>query len=201
GIDSAMALLFHKAGQRLPKDEPGVVPDFVTPEGIVVNVSTTALETHGVLPIVSEPPMTAESIITQAIQDGRAAHDPLLADPAAEARLTAQEVQAWMDGLPVKDTPTTGPRDLYEIAQTGPKNFHVGVGDDAIWVDGVRPPDASLLEAKYIDNPARSPYIDGSNCADFVRQNARDQVDREFRRYAVALQDPQNPVNTLEVIV
>jgi len=54
--------------------------------------------------------------------------------------------------------------------------------------------------AKYIDKPARSPFIADSQCPSFVRENAVTQVDDELRRYAAVIADSATPVKSLEVI-
>lgn len=59
GIDGAMALLFHKAGEQLPKRVPSVAANLVTPEGFVVRVPTEAIDPRGVSRATgSEPPPT-----------------------------------------------------------------------------------------------------------------------------------------------
>ena len=105
-----------------------------------------------------------------------------------------------MAGLRTSDTPTRTAKDLYERAQTGPLNYLVEGGGKQVWADGVRAADANLLEAKYVENPARSPYISGSDCPPFVRDAAQQQADKEFERYAAVLADAKNPVGELEVI-
>src|SRR5712692_7066421 len=108
----------------------------------------------------------------------RAAAERLLGRAASVApegveRITGtalEEVESWVAGLRTTETPTRTAKDLYERAQTGPLNYLVEGGGKQVWADGVRVADANLLEAKYVENPARSPYIPGSDCPPFVRE-------------------------------
>jgi len=114
----------------------------------------------------------------------------------------AKAFEEWAKKLPTKPTPTDGPRNKYEIAKTGPVNYQVkGAGDEPIWADGLRSSDGHLLEAKYIENPARSPFIDGSGCPGPIRTKALVDMVKEFKRYAAVIRDASNPVVGLEVIV
>lgn len=117
--------------------------------------------------------------------------------PAAEV---TQEVQDWQKGFNRKSTPTNGPRNQYEIKHTGPDNIQVQGGGEEIWADGIRPETRSLLEAKCIDNPDSSPYIEGSKIPDFIRSKVISDVESEFRRYAAVINDPATPITNLEVI-
>jgi hypothetical protein len=107
----------------------------------------------------------------------------------------------WVEGLPQKETPSNTPQDLFEITHTGPRNHQVSGGGEKVWTDGVRALDQSLLEAKYIEKPERSPFIEPSECPEFVRERILEKVRDEFRRYSEVIKDPANPSKRLEVIV
>ncbi len=109
-------------------------------------------------------------------------------------------MKEWSQGFPIKETPLNTDRDRFEIEQTGPLNIQVEGGGERIWVDGIRYDDGYLLDAKYVEKPERSPFIDGSNCPDFIRESVKEEVDEEFRRYGAVVNDESNPVQGLEVI-
>src|SRR5262249_46076545 len=71
---------------------------------------------------------------------------------------------------------------------------------EKVWADGIRAEDQTLLDAKFIDKPGRSPFIEGSDCPDFIRDKILPQIDDEFRRYAAVISDSNTPVKALEVI-
>jgi len=187
GVDGAMVLLTHRAGGKLGDRVPRVntrPAEVVTPEGLRLNIG----------PVDDSLPQTAAMSTPEPGGVGPA-------NAGVDVRATPEEVRAWADGLETLPTPTNSARDLYEVAKTGDRNYVVPAGDETIATDGVRATDAHLLEAKYVDNPARSPFIDDSACPDFVRENVRAKVDDEFRRYAAALKDARNPVDQLAVII
>jgi len=109
-------------------------------------------------------------------------------------------MKEWSQGFPITETPLNTDRDRFEIEQTGPLNIQVVGGGERIWVDGIRYNDGYLLDAKYVEKPERSPFIDGSNCPDFIRESVKEEVDEEFRRYGAVINDESNPVQGLEVI-
>jgi hypothetical protein len=57
-----------------------------------------------------------------------------------------------------------------------------------------------LLEAKFIEQPDRSPFVEGSKIPDFMRERILVRVEDEFLRYAAVINDPKTPVIGLEVI-
>jgi hypothetical protein len=150
----------------------------------------------------AQPAESTETVPPQATAAGQPATpgSNTAANALKAARATPEEVEAWAAGLQTQDTPARTPNDLYERAQTGTVNYLIKGGGTQVWADGVRAADAHVLEAKYIDNPARSPYIAGSACPPFVREAAQAQADKEFQRYAAVLADPNNPVHEMEVI-
>jgi hypothetical protein len=117
-----------------------------------------------------------------------------LADYGAEARYLE-----WKSGLRIKSTPGATAKDLFEIRQTSPLNYLVEGGGESFWADGLRSPN-SILEAKYIVNPARSPFIPGTAIPPGVRQSIVGQVRGEFRRMGAIVADPSNPISRIKVI-
>jgi hypothetical protein len=108
----------------------------------------------------------------------------------------------WSSKLPAKQTPANSDASRYEIAKAGPRNYQVkGAGEEPIWADGLRASDGHVLEAKYVGDAARSPYVDGSACPEFLRAKTLVDLEREFQRYAAVIRDRSNPVVGLEVIV
>jgi len=57
-----------------------------------------------------------------------------------------------------------------------------------------------LLEAKFIEQPDRSPFVEGSKIPDFMRERILVRIEDEFLRYAAVINDPNTPVIGLEVI-
>jgi hypothetical protein len=109
-------------------------------------------------------------------------------------------VGAWRDGLPTKPTPTGKPSGQYEVQQTGPVNYTMGKGDDAIDADGVRDLDATVLDAKHVGSPDRSPYVPGSSIPEPVRAKIHGDFEGELKRYAKVVQDSDNPMRALEIV-
>jgi hypothetical protein len=97
------------------------------------------------------------------------------------------------------NTPSRTPANLFEIEQTGPFNFTVLGGGTKVDIDGFT--GSTILEAKFIGNPNRSPFIEGSNIPDFLRNKiAVDQRD-EFFRFGSVIADPAVPFNNLNVLI
>lgn len=109
-------------------------------------------------------------------------------------------VDAWIKTLDSKATPTSAPEDIYEIKHTDPSNYLIKGGGEQIWADGIRSSDASVLDAKYVGNAARSPYIPDSGCPAFISKKIDAKTDDEFRRYAAVINDATTPVDKMEVI-
>jgi hypothetical protein len=119
---------------------------------------------------------------------------------AVAASPTKAVVEAWIKTLEKKATPTSAPEDLYEIKHTDPYNYLIKGGGEQIWADGIRSSDASVLDAKYVGNAARSPYIPDSGCPAFISKKIDAKTDDEFRRYAAVINDATTPVDKMEVI-
>jgi hypothetical protein len=78
--------------------------------------------------------------------------------------------------------------------------YNVIGGGTTIWADGAQSADCLLLEAKYVGNPANSPYVPGSSAPSFVQANVNAEVSSEMIRYANAINDPNVPAVGLQVI-
>jgi hypothetical protein len=101
-------------------------------------------------------------------------------------------------GLYTKATPTSTNAGLFEVEQTGPLNYRVTGGGTATDADGYQ--DTTLLDAKYVGNPANSPYVDGSNVPQFLQDKIDLQQQYEFQRYQAVIADPSVPFNSLNVL-
>ncbi|MBO0885201.1 MAG: hypothetical protein J2P17_33710, partial [Mycobacterium sp.] len=92
-----------------------------------------------------------------------------------------------------------GPSRAYQVAHTGNcEQLCVG-GGSQVWADGVEGID-TLLDAKYVGNPGRSPFVPGSAIPDKIRGFINAQVESEFSRYADVIADTTNPFERLRVI-
>jgi hypothetical protein len=63
-----------------------------------------------------------------------------------------------------------------------------------------RAADQHLLEAKYVGDPGRSPYVPDSSAPPFIREQVLNETEDEFRRYAAVVGDSGTPAKGLEVI-
>lgn len=61
-------------------------------------------------------------------------------------------------------------------------------------------PPRSILDAKYVGNPGRSPFVPGGNVPDFIQEKIDAKMADEFARYAAVINDPGNPLTGLRVI-
>jgi len=106
-------------------------------------------------------------------------------------------VDGYVGGLYRKLTPTTTPAGLFEVEQAGKYNYRVVGGGQAIDIDGYR--STTILEAKYVGDPSRSPFIEGSSIPDHIREKILKVQQDEFRRLRAVIGDPTVPFNSLEV--
>jgi hypothetical protein len=107
------------------------------------------------------------------------------------------KVDDFVAGLSTKRTPLNRPADLFEIEQTGELNFRVSGGGTQVDIDGFT--NTTILEAKFIDKPGRSPFIEDSNIPPFIREKIHREQRNEFERLNAVIQDPKVPFNRLEV--
>ena len=108
------------------------------------------------------------------------------------------DVDEFVSSVPTKNTPTKTAANQFEIRHTGNRNYTVQGGGEALDIDGYR--GTTILEAKHVGKPGRSPFVPGSAAPDFIRQGILDQVDDELRRMGKILDDPSNPFDAVEVI-
>ena len=110
-------------------------------------------------------------------------------------------IAEWASHLPRRATPSYSPNYLYQIKYAGTEEIQVRDGDEKIWADGIRVTDGFLLECKFIGKPKKSPFIEGSQIPQFIRDDIVADVEDEFCRYAAVINDPHTPVVGLEVII
>lgn len=92
----------------------------------------------------------------------------------------------------------SGPSRAYQVTHAGDCEYLCTGGGQSVWADGI---DATtLLDAKFVGNPARSPFIPGSAIPDRIRGMIHAQTESEFSRYAAVIADPGNPFTGLRVI-
>ena len=103
--------------------------------------------------------------------------------------------------LPDTEIATYSQRHRFQIRHCGTEEIRVRDGGEEIWADGISFQTGQLLEAKFIENPANSPYISSSRIPPFIRTKAVSDVENEFRRYAAVINDPETPVVELQVVV
>ncbi len=110
-------------------------------------------------------------------------------------------VENWIRDFPKRPTPTYSQRYQFQIRHCGTEEIRVRDGGEEIWADGINFQTRQLLEAKFIENPANSPYVSNSKIPPFIRTKVVNEVENEFRRYAAVINDSETPVLELQVIV
>jgi hypothetical protein len=118
----------------------------------------------------------------------------------APKEVDSQAFDAWAAQAERRPARQSADAYLYQREQAGTEELLLKGGGQQVWADGVRGRDATLLEAKYIDAPDKSPFIAGSKCHERIRTLVREEVSEEFRRYAAVIKDPRTPAVALEVI-
>lgn len=110
--------------------------------------------------------------------------------------------EEWARRAPKRRVEITNERLRYQVRQTGPEETLVKArGEEQIWADGTRAADAHLLEAKFIETPKESPFIEGSACDATIRAVIRKKLVKQFQAYAEVIRDPNTPAVAIEVIV
>lgn len=107
----------------------------------------------------------------------------------------------WLDGAPRRFATGDDVAKKFQRTHAGDEEILLKGGGEQVWADGVNLGDAHLVEIKHVNDPDTSPFIDGSKCGAAVRDMIRDQVSKEFKRYAAIINDPATPAVGLEVIV
>lgn len=57
-----------------------------------------------------------------------------------------------------------------------------------------------MLDAKFVEKPAVSPYVDDSSVPDFLRAKILKEQQHEVQRYNAVIQDPKVPFNSLDIL-
>ncbi len=122
--------------------------------------------------------------------------------------LDASLFESWYKNLP--DAPVNRPDNIrfqYQKRITGTaiekrvtlKGPPINAGP-TMDLDGVKMNESAIIEAKYIEKPNKSPYIEGSSCPDFVRESAINDINKEMIKYYNIISDPTNPARELIII-
>ena len=86
----------------------------------------------------------------------------------------------------------------FQVKYAGPvERFLRAASGEEIWADGVRAADCRILEAKYIKDPTKSPFVSSWK---EVHELIRGKIRKEFSNYAAIIRDPTSPAVALEVI-
>jgi hypothetical protein len=116
-------------------------------------------------------------------------------------RIRPAAFKRWLDETPRRHVTGDDVAKKFQRVHAGEEELLVKGGNEQVWADGASLGDAHLVEIKHIKDPDTSPFIDGSKCGDAVRGMIRDQVYKEFKRYAAVINDPATPAVGLEVII
>jgi hypothetical protein len=118
---------------------------------------------------------------------------------------TAQTFEEYRDSLPTQ-TPRGkpgSPEQDYQIKHAGDTEYQISGDGSRVWADGVQGIDTDTgeaIDAKYVGNPGRSPFVPGSQCPDFIREKIDAAQRDEFQRYADVVNSDDNPLTGLQVI-
>ncbi|MFF7155698.1 polymorphic toxin-type HINT domain-containing protein [Streptomyces sp. NPDC008139] len=94
----------------------------------------------------------------------------------------------------------SGANQAYQIRQVGSTEYHATGGGTQVWADGLDMNTSELLDAKYVGNPGRSPFVPGGKVPGFIQAKIDAKMGDEFSRYAAVINDPGNPLTRLRVI-
>ncbi|MFN0251517.1 MAG: restriction endonuclease fold toxin-2 domain-containing protein [Kofleriaceae bacterium] len=109
------------------------------------------------------------------------------------------EMRRWVATLKLLPQNVQEPWADYQRQICGPNEYLAVGGGKKVEADGVDIPDTALVDAKYVGNEARSPYIFGSAYPDFLRIKSDAKIDDEFSRYAAVIEDPLTPPRMLRI--
>ncbi len=118
-----------------------------------------------------------------------------------DGSIMKKTVAEWASQFEKRQTPSHSPNYQFQIKFAGTQEIRVQGGGEKIWADGIRAEDGFLLECKFIVQPDRSPFIEDSQIPKFIREKIVNSVTDEFVRYAAIINDPNTPINALEVII
>lgn len=105
----------------------------------------------------------------------------------------------WFASLLTKNTPANTLPDIFEIKHTGGRNYLLKGSGEELWADGIA--DRTVLEAKMIVTPKRSPFISGSSIPETIRGEIVGKVGDEFRRASIIMRDEGNPLTSMRVYI
>ena len=89
----------------------------------------------------------------------------------------------------------------FQVDTCGLNQRLVHGGGEQIWVDGLDIYEGLILAAKYVANPTKNPFVDGSNVPPAIRKAIRREAQDQFRKYGAIIADPETPLRALEVFV
>lgn len=107
------------------------------------------------------------------------------------------EYKQWFDNLPKSPAKTASDANIYQLIQVGDTEFTISGNGEKFDADGLA--DKTVLEAKFVGNPARSPYIEDSKLPPFLRKQIGGKTRDEFARLSRVLRD-NNPLTAVRVI-
>lgn len=191
GINVVAFILTKKVMAEIPRGPPSPLRELALPEG--GHVPAAAME-RAPSSVKAPAVFMAGSSGSGRMPPTHEGRPPKKPDSAAFEKWSRQA-----ERRPAVEDPE-GASD-FQKKHAGMEEILVEGGGKEIWADGVRASDAHLLEAKYIEKPATSPFIEGSACDGGIRQIIRTKMVKEFGRYAAVILDPATPAVGLEVIV
>ncbi|WP_343828854.1 hemagglutinin repeat-containing protein [Massilia aurea] len=171
------------------------------PGGATVSVIPVPMCVPPVCALVSVPvatPGTPGYVPSNALLSDSGGEGAGNSDTAPRADGANSSVDSYVSGLYKLETPTGKASGRFEVEQTGPYNYRVPAGNTTIDIDGYK--GTTMLDAKFVEKPANSPYIENSNVPSFLRDKIRNEQQWEFERYKAAINDPTVPFNRLEVL-
>jgi RHS repeat-associated protein len=114
--------------------------------------------------------------------------------PDRPVTLTPEQFVSTLRSWPTRTGKASG---RFEVEQTGPLNYRVPVGNETFDMDGFEA--TTIIDAKYVGDPRRSPYVDGSSAPSFLRELVKqDQLD-EIRRMQAIVDDPSIPFDSFQI--
>ncbi|WP_406161975.1 polymorphic toxin-type HINT domain-containing protein [Streptomyces canus] len=94
----------------------------------------------------------------------------------------------------------SGANQAYQVRVVGSTEYHATGGGTQVWADSLDINTSELLDAKYVGNAGRSPFVPGGKVPDFIQAKIDTKMNDEFSRYAAVINDPGNPLVGLRVI-
>ncbi|EPG0528674.1 RHS repeat-associated core domain-containing protein [Vibrio harveyi] len=168
----------------------GIIPDAVNTflYGVTGDFVNAGMSLSAMVPVVGQGAMATKYVSELDKIEG---HGNNIADNVST------HIDDYVSRLYSKVTPSNRPANLFEIEQTGPRNYRVFGGGTSIDIDGYE--GTVILEAKFVDKKSRSPFIEDSKIPPFLREKIRKEQAHEFERFKAVLKDSEVPFNKLEV--